>query len=390
MRAARISLCLLTALIAGAWAGRRFWPQHLDLRPAASIPEWERVEGKDEVRYARRFLVATIACYDDEFFAYLMFAYLRGHPMFKNSEILLTYTRSGNGLLYPVRIHLRNDLIASPALLFQARAMRLIQEPSWESVPFDTLARLRYETRLFVTAYNFPAKRKLEDLTRTQLVAYIRRFVRFKSMTDSRVRRGTLMALQPLTNSEARQLAEDIVKVADFYAIPLDFFLGIGAMENNYLNVDGDLQHATWKKRAEKGDVILKRKRGRVLVLNSSSGVWQITRETLRYAHGLYLKDQRDYSMLPERLRPSRELDIVAVAPAILTTYAGLLFRDLLDRSNGDTLKAVGAYNGGLGNPNLQYAEGVRRVAEYARRTMEHAAVLNGPAADQRFLVPGR
>jgi hypothetical protein len=57
---------------------------------------------------------------------------------------------------------------------------------------------------------------------------------------------------------------------------------------------------------------------------------------------------------------------------------AGLLFRDLLDRFHGDVARAVGAYNGGPGNPNPLYEEGVRMVADYARRVMEHAAALNG------------
>jgi|SRR5689334_19966221 hypothetical protein len=118
--------------------------------------------------------------------------------------------------------------------------------------------------------------------------------------------------------------------------LPLDFFLGIGAMENNYLDVQGDLKNAIWKRHAEKGDIVLKRKRGRVLVLNQSSGVWQITRETLRYAHRLYLRDSREYSRLPARLRPPNELDLGDIESSVLTTYAGLIFRDLLDRCHGE------------------------------------------------------
>ena len=95
-----------------------------------------------------------------------------------------------------------------------------------------------------------------------------------------------------MSDEDAGRLA-DIIGVADCYSIPLDFFLGIGAMENNYLNVDGDLEHAIWNRRAQKGDAVLKRRQRRVLVLNQASGVWQITRETLRYAHRLFVEDQR-------------------------------------------------------------------------------------------------
>jgi len=161
-------------------------------------------------------------------------------------------------------------------------------------------------------------------------------------------------------------------------------------MENNYLDVPGDLRNTIWKKHAEKDDIVLKRRRGRVLVVNHSAGVWQITRETLRYAHRLYLQDSREYFRLRSHLRPPKQLDLGDIEPSVLTTYSGLIFRDLLDRCHGDVDVAVGAYNGGLGKPNARYAEGVVMVAEYARHVMEQAAVLNGrPAAGMSFLRPG-
>ena len=123
---------------------------------------------------------------------------------------------------------------------------------------------------------------------------------------------------------------------------------------------------------------MLERRRGRVRVLNDSAGVWQITRETLRYVHQLYQRDTRDYSKLPEHLRPPKQLQIQEVDPLVLTTYAGLLFRDLLDRFEGDVSLAVGAYNGGPGRPNMRYHKGVQTAAEHARRVLEQAAVLNG------------
>jgi soluble lytic murein transglycosylase-like protein len=63
--------------------------------------------------------------------------------------------------------------------------------------------------------------------------------------------------------------------------------------------------------------------------------------------------------------------------PHVLTTYAGLLLRDLLDRFNGDVEKAVGAYNGGPRNPNPEYAAGVQIVASYARNVLERVAAVN-------------
>jgi len=101
----------------------------------------------------------------------------------------------------------------------------------------------------------------------------------------------------------------------------------------------------------------------------------------LRYAHALYLQDARDYERLPERLRPPKALELDLTNSHVLTTYAGLLLRDLLDRFNGDVGKAVGAYNGGPRNPNAHYAAGVQMVADYARNVLERVKAVNGEAA---------
>ena len=158
-------------------------------------------------------------------------------------------------------------------------------------------------------------------------------------------------------------------------------------MENDYMDVDGDLTHAVWKKRAQRDDIILRRGRKRVMVSNYAMGTWQITRETLRAAHQLYLKDKRDYSLLPARLRPPRMLNLNSVDDAVLTTYAGLLLRGLLDHFDGDVNKAIGAYNGGVRTPNPAYAAGVKTVAEYARRVLEHATALDDPSNNAETLA---
>jgi len=220
---------------------------------------------------------------------------------------------------------------------------------------------------------------KLESLNSFQLLPALARFLVFKSQTDNRVLYGSESAPRPLTREQASQLAADILDVAQFYDLPLDYFLGVGAMENDYMDVNGDLEHAVWKKRAQRDDIVLRRSRKRVMVSDYAMGTWQITRETLRAAHQLYLKDKRDYSLLPARLRPPRELNLNSVDDAVLTTYAGLLLRGLLDHFGGDVDKATGAYNGGVKTPNPAYAAGVKTVAEYARRVLEHATTLDDP-----------
>src|SRR5690606_1028877 len=191
------------------------------------------------------------------------------------------------------------------------------------------LKRADAETRVFVAAYNKPVQAKLENLSPSELRKYALRFLLFKSRVDPRIRRQLEPRPQPITPEIADQLAADIIAVADFYDLPLDVFLGIAAVENNYMDVRGDLEHGIWKRKAERGDIVLRRGKRGVYVLNYATGVWQITRETLRFAHRMYLEDvkkgTRDYSLLPERLMPQATLYLDEVNSHWLTLYAGVL-----------------------------------------------------------------
>jgi len=386
-----VLLGLLCLAGSAAWFVEKYWPRHLSFPPEPGPPVCEITPGGVAVRAPGRFFVAEIGRFEDELFAYLMLDYLRGAKALAGFEVMLTYTREDNRLAYPLWLLMPDDLLVGVPMLAKLEADNWIPGFTWWVASERALAGMRRQTQTFITAYNFPAYRKLEHLTRQELVQYMRRFVRFKSTVDPRSRTPQALYTGPLGQNQAQGLAEDIVTVADFFSLPLDLFLGIGAMENNYMNIKGDLGHAVWKQKAEKGDVVLRRRGGRVLVMNEALGVWQITRETLRYAHKLYLKDQRDYTLLPEHLRPPERLDLNEIRPEVLTTYAGLFFRYLMDRLDGDVAKAVGAYNGGPGRPNMQYEAGVRDAAGHARRAMEQAAALNGqPVAERQFLSSQR
>lgn len=362
----------------------RFQVEALPYAVSAPPPAVLQPNGPASVIYPDSPFVTSVATFRDELFAYLMYQHFRSSAPFTGDELLLRYIDRKGQPEYQVLLVLTNDFVATVERVAQLYVSRRVQDFDWHVVSQRALTGLRYQTRLFNSAYNLPVRRRMEDLSKSELRALLRRFIRYKSTTDPRVRKQIEPVPAILTAGEAQRLAGDIIAVAAFYELPLEFLLGIGAMENNYMVVRGDLKHSVWKRRPAKDDIVLERKRNRVRVLNDSAGVWQITRETLRYVHRLYLEDTRDYTKLPERLRPPEKLNITDIDPEVLTTYAGLLLRDLLDQFHGDVSLAVGAYNGGPANPNMRYQEGVRAAALHARSFLEKAAALNGESVIQR------
>jgi hypothetical protein len=329
------------------------------------------------VRLPGRVLIGNLAEFDDGLFAYLMFDYYRSQPAFAGKQLMLTSYENAGRPMYRLSIPLANDLAAGVTELAELREQQLTSDVDYDWVTEPVFRRDVHQTELFVQAYKAPVGESLNHLHPRELEAYLRHFIRFKSLTDPRVRKSTGPVPSPLSSEQASRLAADMIAVSKFYDVPLELLLGIGAMENNYLNVAGDLNNTVWKRRAQPDDVVLRRRRGRFLILNSSFGVWQITRQSLRYAHKLYLEDKRDYYELPRRLIPPMTLDVDNMNPEVLTTYAGLLLRDLLDKFHGDIFQAAGAYNGTVEHPNLQYAAGVEMVAEYARRVISCAAEVD-------------
>jgi hypothetical protein len=393
--AARLMIAFTVMSIAAILAAvvYRTWPREIADMRSSPLPFVSLRNGCWSVQYRDAVMLAEVGVFQDELLAYLHFDYLRSRSAVSEPDVLLTVKESRKGPIYHLQMVAENNLLSAVPYLAKLKAQGYIPYIHPYTTTMSQLAYRKAQTRLFVAAYNVPVRKRLEALNSTQLVSPVARFLLFKSRTDPRVRESADPTLRSLSGEQAEQLAADIVSVASFYQLPLDFFLGIGAMENNYLSVNGDLEHAVWKRRAAVGDIILKRKCGRVLVRNYSIGMWQITRETLRYAHRLYLVDTRDYNGLPERLRPPPMLDIDSTDPHVLTTYAGLLFNDLLNHFNGDIRMAVGAYNGGVRKPNLRYSAGAGLVAAYARKVVEQAADQSGqsvvatrlPSQDRRI-----
>ena len=373
--------CVAALLGVSGWVAIRTWPRPMH-RVTGSLPPVRFEHGKMIVPLPTKALLAEVGRFDDELSAYLWFDYLRSRPGVEGEQVLLTVMEKGQIPIYRIEVVLPNDALTAIPFLTDLEARGFIE--GFDLV-FTTPAQVEYrrdQTSAFIAAYRKPVAKKLETLPRKHLLSSTAHFLAFKSRTDPRVRGAEESRPSSLSREQSMELAADIVAVAEFYGLPLDVFLGIGAMENNYLSIRGDVNHAIWKKKPAKDDIILKRRRHRVLVSDYSIGVWQITRETLRYAHALFLKDKRDYSQLPERLSPPTTLELDLTDSHVLTTYAGLLLRDLLDSFNGDIEKAVGAYNGGPRNPNLRYAAGVQAVAEYARNVLERVTAVNERTAE--------
>lgn len=390
------SLTLVAVL--AATGGYFFWDFYrvkpIEAHIPWPLPVWSVHDGAPQVRHPQGKLLSEIEVFHDEILAFLAFDYLRSRAGLENTQFLLTSKETGPRVTY----HLMVETSGNWLDIYQQEAE--LREPGYIRTWMPFLASApdwkRYEdqSRVFVAAYNAPVQQRLESLTPSQLQSFTRRFMLFKSKVDPRLRRRMNPPPPPISPNMADQLAADIIAVAEFYELPFDIFLGIGAVENNYMDVRGDLQHGVWKRKAEQGDIVLRRRGNRVYVMNFATGVWQITRETLRYAHNLYLKDlksgKRDYSTLPERLIPSEALYLDEVNSHWLTLYAGVLFRHLIDHFNGDLAKAIGAYNGGVGRPNARYEEHVRAAALHARRVLEQAAALSNQSVRETGLFSTR
>src|SRR5712671_2057081 len=382
----RLTAMLLT-IAACAYLGGLLWTLDLPAPRYPALPA-PKIQGNRLVLpFAPGVAAAKVATFHDQLEAFLHFEYLRGREARDGSDtsrILLAAVDTATGPSYEIFIVSDNDLLTAVPHLAQLESYNLIAHYELNTWTEKDFAYHQRQSHMFDVAYGVPTGQKLESLSSFQLRPALARFLVFKSQTDNRVLARSDPAPRPLTQEQATQLAADILDVAQFYSLPLDYFLGVGAMENDYMDVDGDLAHAVWRKRAQPDDIVLRRTRKRVMVSDYAIGTWQITRETLRAAHQLYLKDERDYSLLPARLRPPRELNLNSVDDAVLTTYAGLLLRGLLDHFGGDVDKAIGAYNGGVKTPNPAYASGVKTVAEYARRVLEHATALDDPSGNAK------
>jgi hypothetical protein len=365
-----------------------YWPQSLEA-PAAPVSQViSRESSRTAISWPGRVFVAKVGEFDSVLPAYLMFDYLRSHDPLRDMQVLLT-GRAGSGQPpYTIWVHLPDDVLTGveESAVLRENPLLSVAEQSW--VTAEQFTRDLRETDSFIQAYNSADYPILTDIRPDALQIYVRQFICFKATVDPRTWPGNPFPLSRPSPERAEDLAGDIVQLATFYQIPVDVLLGIGAMENNFLNAPGDLNNAIWKNNVERDDIVIRQRGHKAWVLNSSIGTWQITRQSLRHAHELFLCDTRDYSKLPLEFRPTQELDMNFLSSRLLTTYAALLLRELLDYFDGNAFLATAAYNGSKQRPNLNYAGGVENVASYARRVIGNTARLNGTVEPKPVMLP--
>ncbi len=372
-------ICLLIlALIPAGWVLYRVWPRKLPGGVLTATPRVFVKNGKLGIAMSTEQVVAEVGNYPRTLQAFLRFDFLRSRSSVVSGRVFLCQGPAPPTPGHKIFLQVGNNILQSVPYLESLAANGSIPNFRLYNWSRTDISACQKRTALVAGLFHPVPRLHLYQIPDKMLIGPMADFLVFKSETDIRVLGQGSTALSPLTVPRARQLANDILVISRFYSLPLGYFLAIGAMENNYISVRGDLDLAVWKRRPQPGDVVLKRRRGRVLVRNYSLGVWQITLDTLRYAQLLYKRDlqNRDYSVLPQRLQPKVEPDPEDIRPETLTTYAGLLFRHLLDLFHGNVMKAVGAYNGGPDDPNPVYAESVRRIERYARRVIVHAVFL--------------
>lgn len=375
-------LIALAGACGGGWIGYRVWPRQLPPLVMKG-PQVFVQDGELGIALPTDILTAQVGDYDRVLQAYLYFDFLRGRGEVDPSRVLLCSgppvpDDAGSDSSPKIFLRLDNNVLAATEYLDSLSADRLIPGFSLRTWSFTDLAACQRQSLKFEADFRSPSIFRMHQISDRLLIGPLADFIVFKASTDRRLL--TRADPPPLVPSyeQAEEFAQEAIEVARFYSLPLDYFLGIGAMENNYMSVRGDLDYAVWKRRPQRGDIVLKRRHHRVLVRNYSLGAWQIQRETLRYAQLLYLRDRhvRDYSALPENLRPKLLQDPDEVQSEMMTLYAGLIFRSLLDRFHGNVMKAVGAYNGGTLNPNLAYASSVSKIAHYVRRMVINAVAF--------------
>jgi hypothetical protein len=303
-------------------------PELLQIQPPIDFPAYD-AGPPAMVTFPGKALTAEIGEFTNELQGYAagtrLQRYINAH------HILLSLRHDGAVLL---RVQLPNDLLRAVPFIETLRVQREITNSDWAVTDPAVLSRWRDQTEIFKQTYSGIEK------------------------------------AQVYPRNRAPQSVSDICAVADFYALPLRFFRSVGTATASPASA------AHWSSQLRRSAVILLRAGRAWLTVDRNSVTWQDLQQPLQQAHALYRADERDYTRLAERLRPQTVLR-EELPPGVLLTYAGLLLRDLLDKTGGRESEAWEAYNIPPDDPNVRQDVGVRRASLYAGRLLRHAVDLN-------------
>src|SRR5258708_11582079 len=225
----RLTAVLLTSAACG-FIGGRLWSLDLNAPRYLAFPA-PRIQGNRlVVPFSPGVASAEVAAFNDQLEAFLHFEYLRGREARSGndtSRILLTALDTATGPSYRIFIVGDNDLLTAVPRLTQLEGRNLIAGYNLDTWTEKDFTYYQQQTHTLDVAYGVPTEQKLESLSSFQLLPALARFLVFKSQTDNRVMDRTESAPQPLTREQATQLATDILEVARFYDLPLDYFLGV-------------------------------------------------------------------------------------------------------------------------------------------------------------------
>ncbi len=154
------SVIAVSAIVGGIWTILRFRIQPIDIRPPPFPSVHVSPGGKTAIEYPHGTFVTTVATFNDELFAYLMYQHYRLSKDFTGEELLLRYNPGKRERNYEVILVLSSDLIAGIDRAADLNEDHRIELFAWRLVASRTLATYVDETKLFVSAYNLPVKRK--------------------------------------------------------------------------------------------------------------------------------------------------------------------------------------------------------------------------------------
>lgn len=279
------------------------------------------------VTFPGRHLIARAGEYGDELDAYQAVLNLRETA---GPAVPIAATRSTTSAA--VFLELPDDLLKTVPVLERLRGTRVGTTVDWAVTQREQVSDWREESLLFEEIY------------------------------------GDLPRRRSASTGPPAHIVRDIVAIARFYDLSPRFFRPVPYPQR--------LPASRWTQYPGANHAVLLRNPAGTLVVENDSVEWQEVLDALIHAQALVDADRRDYASLPDRLQPSRRLDLEK-RPDALFTYAGVLLRHLVDKAGGENLEAITARADRPDNPNVRYDPGVRRAAMYARRVLTHALHVN-------------